>query len=89
MENWGYFYENQENSWEIRNLGKIVEIYSLLKKSEEYANFFEKIRVNFSRNSKMRENFDETSNNSRKILRNFREFGKFFRKLQNLRNLSS
>ena len=78
MENLGYFYENRENSWEIR---KIVEICSLLKKSEEYANFFEKIGKNFSRNSQMRKNFDKTSNNSRKILQNSREFGKFFRKL--------
>ena len=37
LENLGYLYENRENSWEI---GKIVEICSLLKKSEEYTDFF-------------------------------------------------
>ena len=79
LENSIYFYENRENSWEIR---KIVEICSLLIKSEKYANFFEKFEKIFQVILKwgkiltklhiIQEKFYEISENSGNFLGNLR-----------------
>ena len=42
--------------------------------------FLRKFENTFRKSLKIRVNFDKTSDNSRKILRNFIEFGAFFRK---------